>query len=175
MTRATRFDAQQLRDIHRNLETAEERLVDFYRISPREWFHYSYDLLTESDLPADFPPRDEHVLAEVLAKPSRDRIPGFMPPPRHPFYSIILFDLHILRHLDEFPERCFNRLMLYILTHELVHVIRFHHRGDYDLPASHKPVEEQRVHELTARILTPLRDPELDIIATLYLSGEYSL
>jgi hypothetical protein len=78
-----------------------------------------------------------------------------------------------MRHL---PEVAFSRFILYILTHELIHIVRFTHSVDFDLPAAEKSREESKVHDLTCQVLEPLGDPSLLRIARLYSSaGEYSL
>lgn len=172
MTGPTRFADYQMKQIHRNLRQAEGCLEKFYSFAPREWFHFSYEVLTARDLPPEFSPRHHRVFAEVLRNFSASR---HRPDARHTFYSIVLFDPHILRHIQEFPAVSFDRLILYILTHELVHVARFFHLMDYDLPDDEKVKEEFKVHTLTSRILAQLNDAELDRLSGAYLSGDYTL
>ncbi len=174
MREPTHFTDDQLRSIRESLRQAEACLERFYCFSPREWFHYSYELLTGKDLPPGLPSRPPKVFGEILKK--SESPPGAadsLEPAA--VYGIILFDANILRHLRETPGVSFERLILYILTHELVHLARFFHLIDYDLPDSERIQEEQKVHRLTGLILSQLGDPALTELTEAYLSGEYSL
>lgn len=69
-------------------------------------------------------------------------------------YQIRLFDRNILRTLWKKSGLEFYPFMLYILTHELVHVARFCqnlHPVECDPEALKK--EEERVHDLTRQVL----------------------
>lgn len=167
------FTAEQQAVVRSCLADAERCLERFYRFSPREWFHYSYALLTACDLPAGFPPRPVNVFGEILKHPERAAADGSSG--AHASYSIVLFDGNILRHLDEHREVSFRHLLLYVLAHELVHIARFHHVQPFELPDEQKEDEERTVHTITGRILAELGDAQLLRLTEIYLSGEYSL
>jgi hypothetical protein len=174
MPEPSQFNQSQLQTIREMLHQAEACLERFYCFSPREWFHYSYELLTAKDLPPELPARPPKVLGEILKKSEH---PAGAADPSGPaaVYGIILFDANILRHLRESSGVSFEHLTLYILTHELVHLARFFHLIDYDLPDSERIQEEQKVHRLTGLILSQLGNPALTELTQAYLSGEYSL
>jgi hypothetical protein len=174
MQKPTLFTDSQLQAIRDSLRQAEVCLERFYCFSPREWFHFSYELLTARDLPPELPIRPAKVLGEILKKSEHPPAAADSAAPAA-VYGIILFDANILRHLRETPGVSFERLTLYILTHELVHLARFFHLIDYDLPDSERIQEEQKVHRLTGLILSQLGDPALTALTQAYLSGEYSL
>lgn len=174
MQEPTRFNESQLQSIRESLRQAEACLERFYCFSPREWFHFSYELLTAKDLPEELPARPPKVFGEILKKSEHPPGTAASSDPAA-VYGIILFDANILRHLRETPGVSFERLTLYILTHELVHLARFFHLIDYDLPDSERIQEEQKVHRLTGLILSQLGDPALTALTEAYLSGEYSL
>jgi len=170
------FSPHQLSEIHRCLAEAEERLSLFYRFAPREWFSYSYDVLTVRDLPTGHPFPAAGVLAEVFRGPSPAASSASFPFGMDSLYRILLFDRNILQSMDRLPDIPFDRFMLYILTHELIHIVRFTHSVDFHLPPVARKGEEVKVHELTGQVLAPLADPSLHRIARLYsVSGEYSL
>jgi len=169
------FNQNELIQIQKTLKQAESSLAEFYRFTPREWFNYSYELLTEQDIPSDFPRRDSKVLAEVLRYPPPAGIASLFPAHGDSFYSIMLFDKHILASLSRLPSLPFDRFMLYILTHELVHIARFSHSTNYHLSDYQKMEEEAKVHELTRQVLASQEDDELLEIARRYSSDEYSL
>lgn len=167
------FQPSELQAIQVNLRHAEDCLEAFYRFSPREWFPYSYHLLTGRDFPEGPPVRHPKVLAEVIQHvPAATQRSG--PAAGHPSYSIVLFDANIIRLLDASPALAFERLLLYVLTHELVHIARFFNLIEYDLPDGEKHREEWKVHQLTARILARMEDEELTRLSQAYLSDGYS-
>jgi hypothetical protein len=170
------FTSRQLSQIHDCLTEAESRLINFYRFAPREWFNYSYDLLTVRDLPQAHPLPGDEVLAEVVRGPSPPKAQHIFPCGAPALYRILLFDRHILHSMRHLPAVPFQRFILYILTHELIHIVRFTHSIDFHLPAAEKSREENKVHDLTCQVLEPLGDPTVQRIARLYSSaGEYSL
>ncbi|MBN2433560.1 MAG: hypothetical protein JXQ27_18985 [Acidobacteria bacterium] len=170
------FTPQQLSQIHTCLVEAEERLSRFYRFAPREWFSYSYDLLTVRDLPAALTFPVAGVLAEVVKGPSPSTTRTSFPFGVESLYRILLFDRNILLSMERLPDVRFDRFMLYILTHELIHIVRFTHSVDFHLPPAAKTREEKKVHALTGQVLESLDDRSLGRIARLYsTSGEYSL
>ncbi|MBP7864980.1 MAG: hypothetical protein KA419_03440 [Acidobacteria bacterium] len=173
-----RFNPSEIGRIHRSLSKAVECLEAYYRFSPREWFHYGFDLRTARDLGPGVPPRPPHVLAEVARSVPRGAAAQEAKPaggpPCQDVYAIVLYDANILRLTSGRPEADFDRLLLLILTHELVHIARFFHQADYDAPETERLPEETRVHRLTRRVLERLGDPELLALADAHTSGEYS-
>ena len=170
-----RFSESHLDSIKACLQVAEDCLGRFYRFSPREWFHFSFEILTMRDLPPDFPPRHPAVFGETVRHPDRIILDGTDSQPKG-CYSIILFDENILAHLHQAPQTCFEHLLLYILTHELVHVARFHHLMEsYQLPDAERDREERLVHRLTGAILAQLPDVEIGSLAARYSSEEFSM
>lgn len=166
------FTPNQLNEVALSLETAEAALQDFYRISPREWFPYSYDVRTAKDHPTPLPKRVTRILAEVARSIPLSPTQPFSAPEEH--FSILLYDPHILQHLERRPELPLGALLRCLLTHELVHIVRFIHEADYNAAPFAAAREERRVRELTARILAGAGDEEAEMIARNYLRGEYS-
>jgi hypothetical protein len=60
-------------------------------------------------------------------------------------------------------------LLLYIVTHELVHIVRFSQfLALYETPEEQKDEEEERVHRLTQNILGPLKVRDLPPVIKYY-------
>jgi len=77
-------------------------------------------------------------------------------------YRICLQDDRILRAADAGNVRLAS-LLTYVLTHELIHVVRFGQRLQaMDLPDALRPDEELKVHKTTKSILAAASDLELD-------------
>ena len=60
-------------------------------------------------------------------------------------------------------------LFLYIITHELVHVVRFSQfQALFEAPEEQKEEEERQVHLVTQKILAPLNSRELPRVIRYY-------
>ncbi len=135
------------------LQEAEERTSRYYCIPPFRWQAIPYDLLTLQD--PEWRPLPEGMLARtqrMLRAPGRDH-----------FYRIELNDPVILAAARrENLESEIYPFFLYILTHEMVHLVRLSNiltEADEETvcPAS----EENRVHAVAHRILAPVPLPAL--------------
>src|SRR3989339_607038 len=82
------------------------------------------------------------------------------------FYRICLQDdviLDAVKRADSFVR--LSPLLLYVATHELVHVIRFERgEGDFYATGDEKTSEEEKVHRITRNLLKPLADTEMNLV-----------
>ncbi len=82
------------------------------------------------------------------------------------FYRICLQDDRILDAVER--ANSFIRLaplLLYIATHELVHVVRFERgEGNFDASAEERQDEEGKVHRITHHLLKPVTDSDLNLV-----------
>ena len=131
---------------------AEEVTSDFFKLS--HWRRARYDILTLEAL------RQEEVSPHALALVAKyyGRHEGrLLSSASSDFYRVCLQDHNILRALKCHPGLQLFPLLLYILTHELVHIVRFsQYQALFDAPAGERRREEERVHRLTQEILAPL-------------------
>jgi hypothetical protein len=135
--------------IYSALDEAAEHLRKFYCFSPREWFNYCYDLKTELEVEINCSPKK--AFAEVKQYTPTKKNSSIFPKER---YQICLFDKNILRTLWKKSQMEFYPFMVYILTHELVHVARFcqnFHPFECDQESLAK--EEGKVNQLTQQVL----------------------
>jgi hypothetical protein len=144
------------------LHLAEDLTGEYFKIPAFDAARYPFEVATLKDLDAlEIAPRALAHLARYDVT-TRHR-------PR-PLYRICLQDDNVLRTLDR-DALAFDSLLLYILTHELCHVIRFcDYRQLFDADDARRDSEEALVHELTADILRPLRDPHIRRLAERYVS-----
>jgi hypothetical protein len=145
---------------------AEELTSDYFKLGPSHWRRARYDILTLEALEA--PEISSHALALVAKYHGchRDRV---LKSAVFDFYRICLQDHNILKVLDTCPELCLRALMLYIITHELVHVVRFSQfQALFEAPEAKKREEEGRVHGLAQEILAPLNSRELPRVIRYY-------
>jgi hypothetical protein len=162
------FDASQRRQVRRAAARAESLTAGFYCIPGREWPRFPYDISTLAHGPGP----DEPVFADVVRM-----VPAGEPaaPPRHAkrdHYRIRLRDDEILSAVDDRTDLRLFPLLLYVLTHELIHVVRFESGSalaPYDAPDPEaRCVEESRVHAITRKVLQPAGTPWLRRVEQLY-------
>jgi hypothetical protein len=152
------FDAGDLRTVEPALGAAEQFTGRFYCIPGRDWSRFPYEVTTTA---SGEPPRD-WAFADVV------RVLPFSTAPirRHGFgehFRIRLRDDVFLSAVEE-PDREIDLfpLLLWVLTHELVHVVRFGSGlAPFDAAADARQHEEHRVHEITERVLHPALDDGL--------------
>lgn len=145
---------------------AEEMTADFYKLSRTQWRQARYDILTLPELwRQEISP---HALA-LVAKYDCCQPGRMLRSAHYNLYRICLQDHNILRTLAEKPNIRLLPLLVYVVTHELVHVIRFGlFQQLFEVSENDKIREEGRVHHLTQQILAPLKLPQLGEVLRYY-------
>ena len=150
--------------IYSALDDASNYLRDFYRFSPREWFNHCYYVVTERE--RGIPRPQAPAFAEVRQYRSVLKGASDFPQDR---YQICLYDHNILNTLWRQSDLEFYPFMVYILTHELIHIARFSqdlHPFDCDPETLQK--EEEKVNRLTQQVLKAPQSPSFCRISSLY-------
>jgi hypothetical protein len=142
------FSAPQRSLVFQALDEAEERTSGYYCIPPFRWERLRFDLLTRAD--HGWEPLPEAMLARVRCLQRVNRRGPF------DFYRIELDDRSILTAAER--ENLISDLypfFVYILTHEMVHLVRLSTILDSGLDGavSCNETEEQRVQRIARRIL----------------------
>ncbi|MEW6388220.1 MAG: hypothetical protein AB1491_11955 [Thermodesulfobacteriota bacterium] len=150
------------------LVIAEEMTFDFFKLSPSHWRRARYDILTLEGL------RREEISPHALALVAKyngypqDRL---LPSAAFDFYRVCIQDHNILKTLETCGELRLLPLLSYVLTHELVHLVRFSQfQARFEASPAEKHLEEQRVHRLSQDILTPLNFLDLAPVIRYYES-----
>jgi hypothetical protein len=156
-----RFGKTEMKAVERACAAAEELVGDFYVLAPRERERMNYEVRTLEELA----PEEicDKAFAQVLCYDCT-RCVGSSIIDRRELYRICLQDHRILcaagRLASDRPA--LEPFLLYILTHELVHVVRFSQQMQKpDLAPELRPQEELSVEQTTHRILTPVADQHL--------------
>ncbi len=153
------FSAPQRNLVFRALDEAEDRTAGYYCIPPFRWEKLRYDMLTQED--HGWEPLPDPMLARVRYLQRIHTRRSF------DFYRIELNDKSILAAAKrENLLRSLYPFLVYILTHEMVHMVRLSSILE-NLPHSIEPFaesEELRVQSISRRILTGSSDfhPVLD-------------
>ena len=144
----SRFSDPQRSLVFQALGEAEKRTSGYYCIPPFRWEKLHYDLLTQTD--QDCEPLPESILARVR------HLEKVNTPRPFDFYRIELNDQSILAaaEREQFTKDLYP-FFVYILTHEMVHLVRL--SSILDRRANNFALldesEEQRVQRISRRIL----------------------
>jgi hypothetical protein len=145
---------------------AEEVTSDFFKLSPSHWRRARYDILTLESLHAE--EISPHALA-LVAKYNGCHQDRLLQSAVFDFYRVCLQDHNILKTLRNCANLSLFPLLLYIVTHELVHIVRFSQfLALFETPEELKQEEERRVHRLTQKILAPINVRNLPPVIQYY-------
>lgn len=131
---------------------AEELVSNFYKMSASQWTAACvYDVKTLVDLS---PEEIVHgPFAQIIRYKGR-RKDLSLGSSTFDFYKICLQDHAILSVLKESSHIHLFPFILYIVTHELIHIVRFSKfQQNFEASPEEKRVEEAHVHEISHRIL----------------------
>lgn len=163
-----RFHGSEKPIIQEAVLIAEESTTDFFKLSNNQWRRSRYDILTLEAL------REEEISHHALAQLAKYTccLPGReLKSAHYDLYRICLQDHNILSTLAKQTKLALLPLLIYVITHELVHIIRFSHFHQlFDASVEEKEQEEKRVHALTREILSPFKCQDLKEIALYYHS-----
>lgn len=145
------FNADQIRIINHAVTMAEELVSNHFKMSASQWLRPKYDVKTLADLSIN----------EIVEGPFAQiiRYQGYrkgssLGSESYDFYKICLQDHTILTTLTSSPRLSLMPFSLYIISHELIHIIRFSKfLQNFDANPDEKMSEERRVHTLTHQIL----------------------
>ncbi len=176
MRELPRFGKAELKAVERAREAAAGLIGDFYALAPREWERLRYEVRTLRRLaPEEICDR---AFAQVLCYDCVKRV-GDDVVEQYDLYRICLQDHRILRVAERGGadgKLDLEAMLLYLLTHELVHVVRFSQRLQrLDLEIDCRGLEELGVEATTRRILAPVADRALErVIAACEKRDSYS-
>lgn len=165
------FNDQELERVDRAVLMAEELVNDFFKLSSGHWLKNRYDIKTAKDLVVH-----EQVhgpFAQVVKYEGRKKEVS-LGSSSFSLYKVCLQDPAILSVVEKDKALLLDPFLLYILTHELVHVarfLRFEHRYENVGEANLTLAEERRVHGLTYSILQGVSIPGLSKVFLFY--GEW--
>ncbi len=134
---------------------AEELVEERFRLGSR-WRALQYEVLTKS------PWLPEESLAALM----RAETDHPLPHRRRDFYLILLQEERLLKMAQGDYLRA---LLLYIFTHELIHMVRFvRFAASFWMRPEERAYEEALVHELSSAVLQRLKWPGLQEILRLF-------
>ncbi|MGC8490882.1 MAG: hypothetical protein ACP5SH_04000 [Syntrophobacteraceae bacterium] len=149
------FETEKITVLAQAIEVSEELISDYYKLSTSEWKRYRYDIQSLGSL-------DEEEITDLAFAQIRRYVRRFGDKTRGSepgdFFKICIQD-HVIRRAVERDEGIeLFPLAAYIVTHELIHVVRFaKFLQRFDSTAAERDAEEKRVHALTYELVQKTR------------------
>lgn len=149
------FSEQQLKAVNRAVLLAEELVSNHYKMSSSQWLGPRYDVKTLKELEQgeviDGP------FAQIIRYRGR-RKDTTLESASYDFYKICLQDHTVLDTVNGRSDLSLFAFTLYIITHELIHIVRFgKFLQGFEASDRERRAEEALVHSETHLILHPLR------------------
>lgn len=149
------FTPEQILIVNQAAAMAEELVSNHYKMSLSEWKRPRYDIKTLADLDpeeiADGP------LAQIIRYEGKPKH-AFLISSTYDFYKICFQDHAIVKLLAQNPSIMLFSLVLYIATHELIHIVRFSKfLQNFHASPEERQAEEKRVHDKTHEILSDIK------------------
>jgi hypothetical protein len=154
MSRRMAFNPLEIDIVNNSVRLAEELVSNHYKLSSNQWLKKKYDIKTLVDL------NENEIVdgpfAQILHYKGRPK-DFTLESTSFDFYKICIQDHAILSVVNQGPSLNLFPFTLYVLVHELVHIVRFSKfLQNFYASADEKTIEEKRVHEATRQILNPL-------------------
>jgi hypothetical protein len=160
------FEDRDIKDISDALEIAEDKTGNFYKFSIGQWKRHHYDVKTLISLSEN---EISNYAFALLNKGSRATKGYESRTKSRDFYFICLQDHHILNALVRDENLALHSLLVYVFTHELVHIVRFcNFFQRFEITGRGKEREEKLVHNITFEILKDSTIPRMEYVLESY-------
>ena len=162
------FNPAELDQVEMAVLRAEELIFNFFKLSSSQWLKNRYDIKTARNMAPH-----ERVIgpyAQVLKYEGR-KADAPLGSSAFSLYHVCLQDPAILTLVSRKSAIHLAPFLLYILVHELVHVVRFlrfEYRYETGSEADLSMDEERKVHGLTRKIVAPVRMAGLSEVLDFY-------
>ena len=147
-----KFSTEQIDIVNNCVAMAEELVSNFYKMPASQWAAAcAYDIKTLADLS---PEEIVHgPFAQVIRYKGRPKNSS-LGSSTYDFYKICLQDHAILSVINELPDIKLFPFTLYIVAHELIHILRFSKfLRNFEASQEEIMAEETHVHSITHVIL----------------------
>lgn len=151
MEKPLKFSSDQIAVVSRALASVEDLVSDYYKLSASQMRQLNYDVKTASEL-------SQHEIVQdhfaQIVRYRTERKNSSLCTDAEDFYKICLQDHSILAVVCRFANIGLYEFLLYVICHELIHIVRFRRfQQRFDVPDDQKQSEEVRVHKITHEIL----------------------
>ena len=164
--RIARFTPDQIEVVNHAVTMAEELVSNYFKMSSNEWLRPRYDVKTLAELHPD--EIVDSPFAQIIRYQGK-RKGSDLGSDSYDFYKICIQDHNILEALQYNPGLALMEFCIYIVAHELIHIVRFSKfLQNFDANADEKMAEEKRVHSLTHAILSKVQLPHMEQVLAFY-------
>ena len=160
------FSPHEIPIVTDSVAVAEELVSNHYKLSATQLLHLNYDVKTLIDL-SENEIVDDH-FAQIIryAEKTKNDLPDA---PVKDFYKVCLQDHSIINAMKKFKYLDLYAFAVYIVCHELIHIIRFRRfLQHFDVPSKEKMNEEVCVHVKTHEILSKVNIKKLGPVLEFY-------
>jgi len=168
MAELQKFTKDQIKIVTNAATIAEELVSNHYKMSASEWLRPRYDVKTLADLtPGEivYGPFAQIVRYEAHRKDTS------LGSSTYDYYKICLQDHAIDSALQASPRMELFPFSIYIITHELIHIVRFSKfLQSFEASPDTRMAEEKRVHNKTHKILSNIRIAGISEVLKFYRS-----
>ncbi len=155
----SRFSPAQLKTVEEAVMLAEELVSNYYKMSSAQWLHSRYEVLTAKDLA-------EHEtvcgpFAQVVKYEARKN-DEYLSSSAFTYYIICIQDDAVLKAVEKRESLHLLPFLIYVMVHELVHIVRFsrfHRMYEKSSSPENELAEERKVHDITCAILERVSVP----------------
>ena len=160
------FTPDQLGVVTNAVAIAEELVSNHYKMSASEWLRPKYDVKTLADLA---PEEIVHGPFAQIVRYTAQHKDASLGSSTYDYYKICLQDHAIHSALDKSSQMQLLPFSVYIVTHELIHIVRFSKfLQSFDATPEDRMAEEKRVHDKTHKILDQVRIPGISKVLKFY-------
>jgi len=160
------FQSEELSTVTHAVGLAEELVSNHYKMTTREWLRPTYDVKTLAELePGEIIDGPFAQIIRYRGQPKEASLTSTT----YDFYKICLQDHSILAALQRNLDLKLLPFSLYIITHELIHIVRFSKfLQGFEASPDERLAEEKRVHEKTHAILLGVKLIGLQAVLRFY-------
>ncbi len=153
------FQPSHLKILSQAVSLSEEIISDQFRLTSSYWVRNPFVVKTLKGQRPDRFPKGVYAHLEKYGNNWQDKSYG---KDSRSLYRITILDPRVLA-VTKGNHGLIMPFLLYIMTHELIHIVRF---GRFECVASEtdKCAEEVKVHNLTEKVLEGIRIPKLDVV-----------
>lgn len=160
------FSPGDIHIVNNAVAMSEELVCNHYKLSATQLLQLNYDVKTLKDLTENEIVSDHFAQIIRYAEKTKNDL---LDAPVRDFYKVCLQDHSIIHALEKFRELDLFAFAVYIVCHELIHIIRFRRFLQYfDAPSREKMDEEIRVHIKTHEILSNVKIENLAPVLEFY-------
>jgi hypothetical protein len=146
------FKPSQIKVIDQAVSLAEELVCNYFKMSATQWLRHRYDVKTCAEL-------SEHEVVDgpfaQIVRYSGRKEGDLLCSSTYDFYKICLQDEAVLSAIEKHPEMKLFAFILYVVVHELIHIVRFaKFFQNFNALPEEREIEEERVHRMTREVLS---------------------